>query len=292
MSAAANPAPAPTPSTATTVGPYRLTGPPIHNRNGCEILPVNHPDLPGDWVLKVKHDNQYDIDWIPHLQAHNVRNCIEFPSPDVAPVSGVLESGREWYAMRRYDGDVQNNEWFRPRWKQIAIDVLDFLEDIHTKLGAAHLDIKSYNLLVNKDEETFHVCDFEHMTHMDDFNHETPLKDYSDEYKWYYTMLGGDWDQPRDAWRMDFEALGFVLAMLTWRRGFSISFADECRVRMAGGGTPTMTNEDVMRARANEIAYNADEKVLEYFATIEGLSWTAKEPPSAAFYDELRTLFR
>jgi hypothetical protein len=280
-------------STATTVGPYQLIGLPLYDRNGCEILPVKFPGLEGRWVLKVKAGNTFELEWLDRLSSHAIRSCVEFPPADSgAPLSGTLESGREWLAMRRYDCCIDNTPWCRARWKQIGLAVLDFLEDIHTKLRSVHMDIKSYNILANKTAETFHVCDFEHMTHMDDFETDLVLRHYTPEYRWYYTMLGGDPDQPFDSWRIDFEALAFVLAWLTWPEGVSIGFADECRLRMEGRGTTTMTDEEVVEMREKEMADNADPAVQQLRIAIDELSWTQYEPPPAAFYERLRGILK
>jgi hypothetical protein len=279
-------------STATTIGPYFLTGAPLYDRNGCQLLPVQLPGLDGSWALKVKADNRFEIESIESLLHKKVRSCVEFPPPP-APLTGSLESGRQWYCMRRYDACVENNLWCRLRWKQIGLAVLDFLEDLHCRVGAAHLDIKTFNILIDRDSETFHVCDFEHMMDSASFDRDTPLKDYNGEYKWYYVMLGGDLDQPCEGWRMDLEALGFALAALTWPRGASMGFVDECRERMEGRGSPAITDEEVLALREKELADNTDDALLPYWSILEEqVTWTQEAPPGPEVYELLRACFR
>lgn len=159
-------------------------------------------------------------------------------------------------------------------------------------MRAAHLDIKTYNILVDKQNETYHICDFEHMTYAKDFETDDPLRNYIDEYKWYYVMLGGDLDQPYESWRLDLEGVGFILACLTWRPGVSIGFATECRNRMAGRGTQSMTDEEVVAMREHETATYADPLVSAFLGLVSSVSWTQTDPPPPTFYESLRDLLR
>ena len=272
------------------IGPYILTGYTLFDDNGCRIEEAVCQGTDKLWALKIKADNHYDIRYVKKLRGYCIRNVVDVPVEEEA-FSGTLDDGRLWYAMRCYDRQVASDEWSRQRWQQVATDVLQFLEDFHIKLRLAHLDIKTYNILYDADADCFRVCDFEHVTESEDFEIDEPLRTYDAYHRWYYTMLGGDPDQPYESFRMDLEALGFVLSMLTWPAGESAQFLFECERRMNGGGTAGITESEVVMLRNKEIAENAPPVLLQYYCGIEELAWTAAEPPPAEFYQNLKALF-
>ncbi len=273
------------------------------------------------WAIKIKNDNHYDIRYLEKLKG--VRNCVEVPA-DSAAFTGRLPDGRtwyrcsptdasghllesssiaiapqvdtkqyppgtQWYAMRKYDDTVDNRTAFsRSRWQQIAWDVLQFLQDTHA-LRLAHLDIKTFNILYDATHNCFRVCDFEHMTEADDFD-DDPLHTYDAEHAWYYAMLGGDLSKPYESYRMDLEALGFVLSMLTWPAGKPIRFLREYECRMREEMT-ILTVEETLEMRKREIAAGAPPALNAYYAAIQEVAWDTEESPPPEFYERLRGLF-
>jgi hypothetical protein len=273
-----------------TLGPYTLTGNTLFEGNGCEILEAFLTDdtatPPTLWAIKIKNDNHYDIRYLEKLKG--VRNCVEVPA-DSAAFTGRLPDGRTWYTMRKYNDTVDNRKAFsRDRWRQIARDVLQFLQDAHAR-RLAHLDIKTFNILYDATHNCFRVCDFEHMTEAEDFD-DDPLHTYDSEHAWYYAMLGGDLDQPYESYRMDLEALGFVLSMLTWPAGRPIRFLREYECRMREE-MAILTVDETLEWRKQDIAAAAPPPLAAYFASIQEVAWDTEAPPPPEFYDRLKALF-
>ena len=244
----------------------------IYDKNGAKIY-----DVSGGSVIKVIADpDNHELRIIRRVMRANIRSCVEFPAEN--------RTGLDWYAMRRYDGHLEADEFGRSQWRSIGVQVLAFLEDLHHELGMAHMDIKKTNILVNRLSGTVHVCDFA--------NAESPavvtrnLRTFDPNTKWYYVGFGCELDQPMVSWRTDLVALGYLLASLqpnwTWR------FEAECWEKREGRGI--LSEEATLELRRQEMMCY---RVLEpYFTRLTLLPWTAAaEPPARSFYQELAALF-
>ena len=241
----------------------------IYDKNGSKIY-----DMSGGWVKKI----------LDEQMSEELKVAVRVF--DAKPRSSVLirEVGYDWYLMQRYDGTIQPGPFARSHWRQIAVQVLAFLEDFHHIVGLAHLDIKKGNLFVDRINKSFHVGDFG--------NAERPtatarlLDTFDANTKWYYVAMGCELTEPHLSWRTDLVALGYMLASLqpnedVWR------FESECWEKRIGGGV--LTDEATLELRRKEIGRIY---ALEpYFARLVIVPWTAVEPPPRSFYQELAGLF-
>jgi serine/threonine protein kinase len=241
----------------------------IYDRNGSKIY-----DISGGWVKKV----------LDKQMAEELKIAVRVF--DAKPRSSVLirEIGYDWYVMRRYDGTIQPGPFARSTWRQLAVQMLAFLEDFHHNVGLAHLDIKKGNVLVDLSNRTFHVGDFG--------NAERPteaarsLSSFDDNTKWYYVAMGCELTEPHVSWRADFVALGYMLASLQLNEDIW-QFEAECWKKRVMDGV--LSDEALMELRRKEISRIY---ALEpYFARLVIVPWTAVEPPSRSFYQELAKLF-
>ena len=244
----------------------------IYNKNHATIY-----DISGGWVMKMLHDPKTEeLRILKQVFNAKPRSCVFLPSEDCW--------GDNWYVMRRYDGQVTTDSYCRSRWRDIGVQVLQFLEDFHHDVGMAHLDIKKGNILVDKTAGTFHVCDFANADTPVADTEKKPLGWFVNNTKWYYAAMGGDLDQPFVSWRMDLVALGYLLASLLvdnpWR------FEAECWDKREWLGV--LSDAETITLRGKEIS-----RVIEleaYFARLVIVAWTALEPPPRSFYQELAGL--
>jgi len=243
----------------------------IYNKNGAKIY-----DISGGYVVKVISDPEnHELRIVRRVMRESIRSCVEFPEEN--------RSGINWYAMRRYDGHLEADEFGRSQWRSIGVQILAFLEDFHHGLGMVHMDIKKTNILVDRQQGTVHVCDFA--------NAESPavvtrhLRTFDPNTKWYYIGFGCEFDQPMVSWRTDLVALGYLLASLqpnwTWR------FEAECWEKREGRGI--LGEEATVELRRQEMRRYPD--LEPYFARLTLLPWTAVDPPARSFYQELAALF-
>ena len=186
--------------------------------------------------------------------------------------------------MRRYDGHLNCGPFARSKWRQIAVQILAFLEDFHHDVGLAHLDIKKGNVFVDLSNETFHVGDFGNAERPTATAR--PLSSFEANTKWYYVAMGCELTEPHVSWRTDFVALGYLLASLqpnedVWQ------FEAECWKKRVMDGV--LSDEALLELRRKEIRRI---RALEpYFARLVTVPWNAVEPPPRSFYHELAELF-
>jgi len=250
----------------------------LYNKNNTRILQTTY----SKWLIKVNDDpkqSAYELRVIIDLFFANPRHSVElYPK-----LSDLYGNG--WYALRRYDGHVERDEFCRTHWRIIAAHALQFLQDFHHELGLIHMDIKKGNIFVDRTNIQFVVGDYENaLTPCS----ETMVATYSDDHKWYYMSLGAEFDKPLMSWRFDLTALGYVIASLTVEPD-AWTFENECWERRLGHGSSDTPNE-VVALRAKELA-TAAPAVVAYMERVGTLAWDLKEPPPRSFYEELETLF-
>jgi len=245
----------------------------IYNKNDAVIY-----DVSGGYVMKVIQDpKSFEMVVVRRVREARPRSCVALPEEE----NGV---GPNWYIMRHYDGTIDVDPFCQSQWRNIGIQVLQFLQDFHHRVGMAHMDIKRGNILVDRSAGTFHVCDFG--------NASAPSADkrvlggFCDNSKWYYLAMGGELDQPMVSWRMDLVALGYVLATL--QPSWSWRFENECWEKRAGRGI--LSIESVLEVRRVSIMLCTE--LRPYFTRLTLLPWTSVEPPAPEFYEELAALFR
>jgi len=241
----------------------------IYDRNGSKIY-----DISDGWVKKI----------LDEQMAEELKVAVRVF--DAKPRSSVLirEIGYDWYVMRRYDGTIQPGPFARSTWRQLAVQVLAFLEDFHHNVGLAHLDIKKGNLFIDRTNKSFHVGDFGNAERPTAAAR--PLSSFDANTKWYYVAMGCELTEPHISWRTDFVALGYMLASLqpnedVWQ------FESECWKKRVMDGV--LSDEATLELRQKEISRIY---ALEpYFARLVIVPWNAVEPPPRSFYQELAGLF-
>ena len=250
----------------------------IYDRNGSKIY-----DMSGGWAKKVLDDHTAEeLKIAVRVFDAKPRSCVF-----------IREVGYDWYVMRRYDGHLnqgpatsvlgEQGPFARMHWRQIAVQILAFLEDFHHTVRLAHLDIKKGNVFVDLSNGTFHVGDFGNAERP---TAARPLNSFDANTKWYYVAMGCELMEPHISWRTDFVALGYLLASLqpnedVWH------FEAECWKKRVMDGI--LSDEALLELRRKEIRRI---RALEpYFARLVTVPWSSLEPPPRSFYHELAELF-
>ena len=175
------------------------------------------------WIIKDIEDDYRSIDELAVVlkicQApYPIRNSVEFPrSSSFALYGRTPVSG--WYALRRYTTHVTVDDFWRARWRILAVHCLRFLQDFHHGTGLVHMDIKKANIFVDVSTNTFVVGDYEHATPPDIH---ILARSFAPDYLWYFISMGAEMDQPLKTWRFDLTALEGVQNVL-YLRGHPIS---------------------------------------------------------------------
>ena len=252
----------------------------LYNRRGTKIYETSD----SRWVLKVIGDETqslYELQILLRIIASVPRHSIALPPSRYGLYGRTQVAG--WYAMKRYDGCVEINEFCKTQWQTLAIHVLQFLQDFHHGHGLLHMDIKKANILVDIDRTDFVVADYEHAEPPDSKR----TADYDANHQWYYLAMGAEIDQQLYSWRFDLVALGYVLASLTvepqcW------TFEQKCWDRRTGKGG--ILYDEMIAIRSAELS-GANSAICKYLERVATIPWAAKEPPSRQFYKSLEAIF-
>jgi len=231
-----------------------------------------------DWILKIGKFVDSESEILTQLKKAGVRRSVEVPDD---------YKGTGWFAMHRYDDYLACNVYCRMHWRTFAVNILEFLEDLH-HIGLVHMDIKKANILIDKRTDTCVVADYEHAVLP---NHKL-TREYPADASWYYIALGAEPDKPLFSWRMDLVAVAYALSDLSAPkcRTYALSyrqFEHECYMRRTS--TPAMTMEEILVLRGTDIAA-AHPDLQEYWRRVGELSWYATTPPPRSFYLEMRAL--
>lgn len=253
----------------------------LYDRDGASIIQTSSQQ----WVVKYTRSRttfKKEIGFLRKLLTRGppIRNMIELP------VDPSLQFGECWYAMRRYTGSVSSCcHEVRSLWRTLAIDVLNFLEDLHRGHRLVHLDITLRNILFDRESRHFVVSDYELL---EDISTEAAVVDDSDDHLWYYIGFGAELSAPIESWRMDLTMLGYALDELVRTRATSYDHLCFKRRRVH---RLSICDYDII-ARRNEEMANCHSTVRAYLDRLASLvDWRASEPPPPSVYDELRALF-
>ena len=246
----------------------------IYDLNGSAIY-----DVSGEYVIKyVKSPDNDEVRVVQRVRDMKPRSCVLFRED---------KGGLDWYAMQRYDGHVIADLFCRTHWRTLIKQVLEFLEDLHHLVGIAHMDIKKGNILVDRVNCLFHVCDFGNTEPPK--KGRRPLRTYEASTKWYYVAMGADLDQPLVSWRADLVALGYAVSGLLPSGPYLHEWQFECECWLKREGRGLLREETLLGLRQAEISQCTE--LTAYFAHVETLAWDALEPPPRSFYQELAELF-
>lgn len=253
----------------------------IYERDGISIIQV----YARNWVVKYAHSRTAIAKEITFLReitegGSAPRNMIELPTDP------SYRFGENWYAMRKYTNSAYAcSDEVRGHWRTLAIDVLNFLEDLHRGHRLAHLDITLRNILFDRGSGHFVVSDYELL---EEVSTEAAITDDNDDHLWYYIGTGAELSQPIESWRMDLTMLGYALAELTWAS--PPSFAALCQARRRDSNMD-ISDYDII-ARRNAEMKGCPQGVRAYLDRVaELVGWRDTEPPAASIYDELRATF-
>jgi hypothetical protein len=259
----------------------------LYSSNGNTIYATTSPN----WVIKESTDKTV-IELSTLLDFYTSgcrpRYSIEIPKLLYSLYGRTPTSG--WYAMRRYTDCVKRNEYCVGIWKNIAVAGVNFMRDLHRKFHFIHMDMKISNILVEHTSGAIAFADYE-LVEKEPSTNEL-LADVSPDLKWYYLGFGCEQFQPFRAWRTDLTMFGYILADLTWGltgRG-PWEFQPECWKRRKRERGLALTDHQLLELRDSELL-NSHPSVVAYLQKVKDILWTAEQPPSDAFYDELVALF-
>jgi hypothetical protein len=270
----------------TAAGPWTLRDI-FYSRRDVTIYTTEDPD----WLVKVHHDMDRaheELQVLLEIQSKKIPHRIEMHGEHER--SFGTGPGFTWYAMRRYGGTLQVDGYSRTRWRTVAVNVLTFLQYFHTKCRKVHMDIKCPNIFCDAVRGRFVVGDYDLAGPI---RTDKVARAYGDDMFWYYVAMGADPTEPLYSWRMDLTAVGYMLAAITWNREENNDwvFYREALRRREGKGTMTTVSDDELVAMREREMERIHPTVRAYLNYVGALPWSAAEPPSRDFYDQLIRFF-
>ena len=242
------------------------------------------------WLLKIKEDPSIrELNIIEELELYNKKNlAIKMPHEKVYR-SGLIKDGY-WLAMKEYHESIKYNlDFAKKNLKLLALNILDFLEWLHIEKNKVYNDLKMDNILVDKLNMTkpFVITDYELINSPNDI----PChKDLPNGY--YYYGFGCEYDKPYTSYRMDLEALGYLLiqVMLSANGGIFKFKWQQCAFDSYSKNItiPVFTSLNVMKKRE---AIPDNEVIIKYFNIIKELDWYCQKP-NPNIYIKIKEIFQ
>jgi serine/threonine protein kinase len=277
------------------IGPYKIKD--LYYKEGTTYLyniepntddpSIDFSELNGEeWIMKVKYnviENDTEIDTIERYEINTCKYAVKMPKNRYLR-RGRLHNGY-WLIMKKYDGSgIDDINYIKKNIKKFGIDILNFLEWLHCAKGKIHGDIKLGNILIDYKQNNFILADYELI---DQTWNELCFEDLPNGY--YYYSLGCGYNKPYKSFRMDLEALGYILYQLIlskeklyefkWQKLAVDYYRRNTKVPMFGILEFHKANEKY----ENEFIYN-------YFTILDDIGWFDKSP-EYFIYEDLRQLF-
>jgi serine/threonine protein kinase len=274
----------------STYGPWSITDEVLYEKKDVRIIGTTDRE----YVLKVRkisstaHD---ELGALCMIRRHSLTYAIYTPR---APhkFCGMTDT-HIWFAMRRYAGHINYDDYARRNWLRIAQDVLAFLTQLHRACHLIHMDIKITNILCSPPRVAYTVSDYE----LCDVPNNRLTRDYDADSRYYYMAMGAQLNEQLCSWRMDLTALGYMLAEITWNKEEQLSTTFQKRIfqrrdeAAAGGLIDSHDDAELIALRESEMRA-AHPTVIAYLRLVETLPWNAEAPPPESFYRELLAFFR
>ena len=239
----------------------------IFNDELIDILDINKI-----WTMKI---NSYSDDEILNIKNYELNKCkysMKYPNDDRYFYGKIYNYW--WFVMEKYDSDCNNLLYIN--YKLFLEGVINFLRYIHREKKIVHGDLKSKNILHNKNK--YVVCDFESLKPPNKIdicngNH------YSD---YYYYVYGCEYNQYIFSYRNDLQAICFALWVIIRYNKYmyyqEIGFeCYNCRIN-----ENKMQNLELLRSQ--EIM---PPLIQKFYDIISIIKWDQEEPPNNELYDNL-----
>ena len=246
----------------------------------CVSTKNNH----GNWLMKVKNvvsEKLVEVNIVKEICTKPIRNRVEVP---LSTFYGIWDS-KEWYVMRHYS-HVCKKKYELANMNALARACLMFACDLHHETKYAYVDWRLDNVFKD-DEGNYFIGDYEFCEIPNKYD-DTFLSQYGIEkdMKFYFLQRGAELDKPLVRYRLDLEAIGYMLMSLLWMdEPYWYIYCDVSRKKAA----ETLKDEDLVQQRDK---YKDSIEVLRpYFQKIKECSWDDDEPNSREWYESLLKLF-
>lgn len=237
------------------------------------------------WIVKFSPDNVENT-IIESLKLYDNNLCIKIPKNILFRNNGSVDNN--WYTMEKYETTITQNYIFaRKKIKQLGLYMIKFFEWLHVKENKIHGDIKPTNIMINKKnkENPFIIIDYETIG-IPDLRYKCTDNDY---INYYYFYIGCDYDKPYFSYRMDLQALGYILyALVLSIDEYHIFPWQELSHNYYLAKSTKNFFGDLIKLRPSNIKI---ENILinKYFEIINEQGW--ESAPNPEVYNKLKELF-
>ena len=174
-----------------------------------------------DWVIKItNYDTEIKV--IESLKIYEIPFACKMPS-NYQNRHGFYKKNN-WFILEKYDDNLLNNFMFgKQNLNLLILNIIDFIEWLHVEKKQIHGDIKAPNIIVKKTNinKPFCLIDYESIQEPD----LTIICKDNLPNGYYYYSLGCDINESYLSYRMDLEAFGIILWVLTLSEEKYYSFA-------------------------------------------------------------------
>ena len=271
-----------------------------YNRNGTLIYDISYnPNRiltlsiiseldKNNWIMKLSSDGRCEDEnkIINELKLYECPYSIKFPKFDYYR-NGKFEK-YDWYVIEKYDGVLrQDLAYCKSEIKNLAFQLISFLEWLHVDKKKIYGDIKVDNIVFKKKDTSFRIIDFESISNP---SNELCFESLPNGY--YYYGLGCDYDKPYFSFRMDLQALGYILWSLSLH---SLSFNGFKWQKCAFSFYEKRKNSNLFQSlevekKLNNLELEKSDIIQKYFSIIEKCDWFDK-CANPNVYIELKNLF-
>lgn len=236
------------------------------------------------WLMKLKnvHSEKYvEINIIKEIYTKHIRNRIEFPP---SSIFGTWNN-KEWYVMRHYPHVCKKKDEY-VTIHALARACLSFACDLHRETKHAYLDWRLDNIFKDSQGNYF-IGDYEFCEIPNKYD-DTFLFEYGldRDMKYYFLQRGAELDKPLVRYRLDLEAIGYMLMSILWiDEPYWYMYCDKARNK----SPDSLTDKELIRIR--DMYKDSIEVLQPYFQKIKECSWDDDEPNSREWYESLLKLF-
>jgi hypothetical protein len=225
-----------------------------------------------DWVMKItNYDTEIRV--IESLKIYENPFACKMPS-NYLNRHGFYKN-HSWFVLEKYEGNLLNQFLFGKQNLNILIlNIIDFIEWLHIEKKKIHGDIKAANIVVKKYDilKPFCLIDYESIQEPD----QTIIcKDHLPNGYYYYS-LGCDINESYLSYRMDLEAFGMILWVLTLseEKYFSFIWQDSAYFYYNNREKNNYFNDIEKTRQLNN--YHKNHLIIKYYDIINKVKWTDK----------------
>ena len=231
-------------------------------------------DINKIWTMKINNYSDEEINNIKNYELNKCKYSMQYPIDDNY-FSGKINK-YNWFVMEKFEFDCNELSYFN--YKYFLDYVINFLRYIHREKKVVHGDLKSKNILYNKDNIRYVVCDFETLQkpNKEDICNGEHYNDY------YYYLYGCELNQCIYSYRNDLQSICYILWMVL-RENKYMNYQTRSQ---------NYYNYHIKENKMYKLELLRSQEIMppvikKFYDIISIVKWDQEEPPDNELYDNL-----